>query len=290
MVSRKKTYRRKSSKHQKLYKMRGCSKKSRKNHLGGANLAYPSKNIQTNPNPFLAYTGKGGACGLASAPVAPTNTDGTNPIYPSTGPTDGGFNFLNSQTQRGGNCGCGLQMGGGYGMGMGMGSGMGCGAGTCPFNASQSGGRHRVGCRCSKCKMKQMGGSSIMSNNGVLYPDGLVGSPWTPNSAGWPGVNGIPGDNNHLGYNTYQPNDISRQMINTGAQPPFSIGGRKTRKSRKGQKGGVLSNFLGQDLINLGRQLQYGVGSAYNGLAGYQAPVNPMPWKGQLITPTRGII
>ena len=126
-----------------------------------------------------------------------------------------------------------------------------------------------------------------MSNNGVLYSNGLVGSPWTPNSTGWPGVDGISGDSNHLGYNTYQPNDVSRQMINTGAQPPFSVGGKKTRKSRIGQKGGVFSNFLGQDLINLGRQLQYGVGSAYNGLAGYQAPVNPMPWKGQLITPTR---
>jgi hypothetical protein len=278
MVSRKKTYRRKSSKHQKLYKMRGCSKKSRKNHLGGTNLAYPSKNIQTASNPFLAYTGKGGStCGISPTNVAPTNSNGSNPIYPSTGPTAGGFNFLNSQTQRGGNCGCGAQMGGSMG-----GS---CGMGSCPFNAAQTGGAHRVGCRCSKCKMK--GGSSVMSNNGIPYPNGLVGSPWTPNSSGWPGVDGIPGDSNHLGYNTYQPNDISRQMINTGAQPPFSIGGRKTRKGRKGQKGGVLSNFLGQDLINLGRQLQYGFGSAYNGLAGYQAPVNPMPWKGQLITPTR---
>jgi hypothetical protein len=276
MGSRKKSSRRKS---QKLYKMKGCSKKSRKNHLGGSNLAYPSNNIKTVPNPFLAYTGKGGSPGssISSSSSAPINTNGANPVNPSTGPLPGGFNFLNSQSQRGGGCGCGLQMGGG-----------GCGMGTCPY-MPQNGGTHRMGCRCSTCKKTQTGG---MSNSGA-YPDGLVGSPWTPKVSGWPGVDGISGDRNYLGYNTYEPNDVSRQMINTQAQPPFSIGGRRrTRKGgkgRKGQKGGVLSNFLGQDLVNLGRQLQFGVGSAYNGLAGYASPVNPMPWKGQLNTHPRMI-
>jgi hypothetical protein len=288
MGSLKKSSRRTSKKHQKLYKMKGCSKRSRKNHLGGSsgniNLAYPSNNVKTEPNPFLAYSGKGGSfCSSISSPnLAPANTNGSNPAYPSTGPSSGGFNFLNSQTQRGGNCGCGLQMGGSMG-----GS---CGTGMCPLAPSQTGGtlRHRMGCRCSTCKMKQMGGSSLLSNNGIPYPNGLVGSPWTPSVSGWPGVDGISGDSNYLGYNTYQPNDVSRQMINTGAQPPFSVGGRKTRKGsnmrrgRKGQRGGVISNFLGQDLINLGRQLQNGFGTAYNGLAGYPSPVNPLPWKGQL--------
>ena len=265
-----KSSRRKSKKNQKLYKMKGCSKKSRKNHLGGSsgdiNLAYPSNNVKTEPNPFLAYSGKGGSS---------CNTNGSNPVYPSTGPSAGGFNFLNSQSQKGGNCGCNsLQMGGS------------CGTGMCPLASSQTGGKHRIGCRCSTCKGKQMGGSSMLSNNGIPYPNGLVGSPWTPSSSGWPGVDGITGDRNYLGLNTYSPNDVSRQMINTGAQPPFSIGGRKprkgTRRGRKGQKGGVISNFLGQDLINLGRQLQNGFGTAYNGLAGYPSPVNPLPWKGQL--------
>ena len=70
-------------------------------------------------------------------------------------------------------------------------------------------------------------------------------------------------------------------MIATGANPPFSIGGRAKKRGRK-QKGGTMSNFISQDLINLGRQIQFGVGSVYNGLLGYSAPVNPMPWKGQL--------
>jgi hypothetical protein len=46
----------------------------------------------------------------------------------------------------------------------------------------------------------------------------------------------------------------------------------------------VLSNTIGQDFLNVGRQFQYGLGSAYNALAGYPAPTNPMPWKGQLPT------
>ena len=85
MGSLKKSSRRKSKKHQKLYKMKGCSKRSRKNHLGGSsgdiNLAYPSNNVKTQPNPFLAYSGKGGStCNSISSPnLAPTNTNGSNP-------------------------------------------------------------------------------------------------------------------------------------------------------------------------------------------------------------------
>ena len=136
---------------------------------------------------------------------------------------------------------------------------------------------HRIGCRCSQCK-KQM--TMKGGNKGIPYPDGLVGSSWTQNVSGWPGVNGVPGDSNHYSLNTYN-NDISRQMVNVGANRPFlNIKGGRNKKQK--QKGGTLSNFLGQDLINLGRQFQFGVGSAYNALAGYGAPVNPLPWKDQL--------
>lgn len=254
-----KNRKRMGGKSQKKYKMKGCNKKSRKNHLGGSdvNLAYPSSNVHTVPNPFLAYTGKGGAA-----------YNNTNSAYPSTGPLSTGFNFLNPQIQKGGNCGCGALVGG--------------------SNTS-----HRDGCKCSSCKMT--GGS------GASYPSDLVGSAWSSSTNSWPGVNGIPGDGNHYALNTYAPNDISRQMINTGAAAPFSIGGKrgirrnKSNKSKKNLKnrfskskrGGSFSNFLGQDLINVGRQLQFGLGSAYNGLTGYSAPSNPLPWKGQLAnTPT----
>ena len=266
MVSCKKTSRRKS-KSQKLYKMRGCNKKSRKKYLGGSldaadvNLAYPSNNIKLDPNPFLAYTGKGGAqCSTNAA------------AYPNPGPPSGGFNFLNPQnTQSGGNCGCGLQLGGS------LQKGGSCGpmCATAPL-AIIGGGKHRTGCKCSTCKKTMKGGSG---NNGIPYPNGLVGSSWTPAITGWPGVDGISGNRNYLAPNMY-PTDPQTAMIATGAQPPFSVGGGKRR--RKGQKGGTLSNFLGQDLINLGRQFGHGLGTVYNGITGYAAPVSPLPWKGQL--------
>jgi len=287
-----------SSKRQKVYKMKGCSTKTRKNYLGGTsilgadiNLAYPGNNVPTVPNPFLAYTGKGGSsCGgyLTPSLNIPSNTDAMDRTIPNTGPPSGGFNFLNPPgAQRGGSCGsCGMT-GGSLMKG---GNCMSCstplmsggrkkkgGCGTCALGFMVGGTRHRLACKCSSCKAKR-GGNMKGGNPGIPYPDGLVGSPWTGGVAGWPGVDGIQGDRNYLAHNDYKT-DISRQMIATGANPPFSIGGKG--RARK-QRGGTLSNFLGQDLINLGRQFQFGLGSAYNALSGYSSPVNPMPWKDQL--------
>jgi hypothetical protein len=121
----------------------------------------------------------------------------------------------------------------------------------------------------------------------IPYPNGLTGQNWAPDFK-WPGTNNVGGDYNHYSENTYK-NDVPNQMISNGAQPPFSIGGgrkkhRRMRKNKnKTQKGGVVSNFLFQDLVNVGRQANFGMGSAYNALRGYSAPVNPMPWQGQLV-------
>jgi hypothetical protein len=267
--------RKNSRKHQKVYKMKGCSK-TRKNYLGGTsadlNLAYPSNNVATVPNPFLAYTGGSSSCssGLTPSNLAyPQNVNGANPALPSTGPPIGGYNWINPQGNQHGGCGCGIMNGGGN-----KNKKAGCGP-LCSLGF-MAGGGHRRGCKCSACKSKMNGGSNMP------YPNGLVGKPWTPAIGGWPGVDGIGGDRNYYPNNTYN-NDISRQMLDIGANPPYQgvKGGRRTKK--RGQRGGTLSNFLGQDLINLGRQFQYGLGSAYNALAGYPSPVNPMPWKGQLV-------
>jgi len=227
-------------KSQRVYKMKGCNRKGckktkTKKYLGGynpdMNLAYPSTNVPTVPNPHLAYA------------------------YPARGPAAGGHNFLNPQSvikggssQKGG-CGCGLQAGG-----------------------------QKGGC-CGACSTSMLGGAG---NNGIPYPNGLAGSPWSPALRDLPGVDGVDGNRNYLALNEYKV-DPQTAMIANGANPPYSVGGGK--KSRK-QKGGALSNFLTQDLINLGRQFQYGIGSTYNGLLGYSSPVNPMPWKGQLTNTT----
>ena len=146
-----------------------------------------------------------------------------------------------------------------------------CGCGL-PFF---SGGMRVGGCNGS-CGLK--GGAS-----------GNIGSQWTPASSGWPGVDGIPGNRNFLSENSQNSYEFPK---NIGANRPFITGGKKNKRSKKyRQKGGNLSNFLGQDLINLGRQFQFGVGSAYDALSGYSAPVNPLPWKGQLInTPSLNTI
>jgi hypothetical protein len=273
-VKTKGSFAKKSSRKQKIYKMVGCSKKTRKNHLGGSTdtpLAYTGEPSFSYPNPYLAYTGKGGSsCGLTVNTSIPTNTNAANPALPNTGPVSDGNNtiFNSALGQTGGCCGsCGStsqMMGGGRRKRGGM-----CPA--CSLGLMAGGSNHRKGCKCSSCKVMKGG------NAGIPYPNGLVGTSWTPSIGTWPGVNGVPGDSNYYQVNKYD-NDVSRQMVDVGANPPFLY--MKGGKKRK-QTGGTLSNFLTQDLINLGRQFQFGMGSAYNALAGYSAPVNPMPWKDQ---------
>lgn len=260
-----------SSRKQKIYRMKGCSK-TRKNYLGGSPdvpLAYTGQPIFSVPNPALAYTGKGGSsCGLSNTTNIPINTNSANPAYPNTGPVSNGADTIynNASPQLGG-CGCAAPL---------VGGGRKRKGGSCPICDSiymVGGKKHRRDCRCSQCKTRNiMKGGNI----GIPYPNGLVGSPWKPSISDWPGVDGIPGDSNYYPVNTYN-NDVSRQMVDLGANRPFlNMAGGKRK-----QRGGTLSNFLGQDLINLGRQFQFGVGSAYNALAGYPTPINPMPWKDQ---------
>jgi len=276
MGKTKSRFTKKTSRKQKFYRMKGCSK-TRKNYLGGspdAPLAYTGKPTFSVANPALAYTGKGGSsCGLSNTANIPVNTNASNPAYPNTGPVSAGVDtiFNNASPQRGG-CGCAAPLVGGGRRQRKGGSG-------CPLCAPGfmigAGKQHRIACKCSECKSLQ---GSIMKggNVGIPYPDGLVGTAWKPSIDNWPGVNGVPGDSNYYPVNTYN-NDISRQMVDVGANPPFL----NTKGGKRNQKGGNLSNFLGQDLINLGRQFQFGVGTAYNALAGYAAPVNPLPWKDQ---------
>jgi hypothetical protein len=107
--------------------------------------------------------------------------------------------------------------------------------------------------------------------NSGKWPDGLVGSPWTPNVNTWPGVDGISGDRNYLAYNNYKYDPQTQGVINGRA-----LSGGKTRKCRGG-------GLIPQDLVNLGRQAMFGLGSSYNALAGYPAPANPMPYKDQMV-------
>jgi hypothetical protein len=282
----------KSKSHQKLYKMRGCMKKnknSKKRLAGGTNLAYTGEPVKSQPNPFLAYTGKGGSSSdNISLPVKydimnpnlklPSNPYGANPALPNTGPEYIGKSTIpaNQGTMKygGGTCGtCSNVMTGGS-------------CGTCSGINVMSGG----GCGCGNVLTggkKQKGGKTI-------DPQGLVGQPWGPNPAKWPGVDGIDGNRNYLAHNGYKVDPLTA-LINVGANRPFLYGGKKSSKGKKTlkgekkystktrkQRGGALSNLLAQDLINLGRQVQYNFGSAYNALNGYPSPTPVLPWQGQL--------
>jgi len=286
--------RKKSStrRHQKVYKMKGCSKR---NHNGGsadANLAYTGHPVtNSQPNPHLAYMGKGG--GELSPipdvmnPNLPSNIYGGNPAsantspyplknaYPATDPPYQPKAIISTND--------GIMMKGG----------------TCSLCNLTGGGKKMTGGTCP--------GQCGLIGGGTIDPQGLVGKPWTPAIGGWPGVDQIAGDRNYLDYNQYKV-DPQTALISVGANRPFLFGGKSSKKGRKGgkwgkggkerkgrkegkgkrgkrsktMKGGALSNLLPQDFLNLGRQIQYNMGSAYNAINGYAQPVNPMPWKDQL--------
>lgn len=116
---------------------------------------------------------------------------------------------------------------------------------------------------------------SMAPNNQIIYAaDGLTGSPWTPTHL--PGSNLVAGNYNHYSqYNTDA--NPAYQMINSRALS----GGRRTKHKKSVKKGGA--SILPQDLTNLGRQISFYAGSAYNSLNGFNAPVNPLPYEGQLV-------
>jgi hypothetical protein len=187
--------------------------------------------------------------------LAYTNSN-LNRAYPASGPVAAGFNWIVPQ------------IGGGKSL------------------------KHRKKCKCSNCKCnmhkikKKGGGSFAASNGGLPYPNGLLGEPWTPNVSTWPGVDGISMNRNYLPYNNLDTLDLKTNQLNIGAQPPFTYFGGKNKKtknkrSKRRQKGG-WGNIIGSDLINVGRQIPYNIGSIYNGITGYPAPVNPLPYKDQL--------
>ena len=96
------------------------------------------------------------------------------------------------------------------------------------------------------CSLHQGGGSHA-----------LVGAAYNPGNSPAP---------NLYALNTYAPNDVSRQMIAAGAQPPFS-GGRRRRRSKRG--GGMLD------------YAPYIAGTVTSALGGYKGPDSPSPLSGQ---------
>ena len=225
----------------------------------------------------IPYKGPGFAFETLKPPV---NDNAANPALPNTGPPPSSDIVFNS---------------------------------AIPQHGGGSRGMHRQGCLCSDCKKMRGGGGA--------YPNGLVGSSWTSNIKSWPGVNGVSGDSNHYPINQYHTDvqrDIKytgsappflgggggggrhrrtrkrRHVCQTCGSPLDALGSlfkggssggtrrrRHRRRANKHRAGGGMTNFIGQDLMNIGRQIEFNAGNAYNTIMGYNAPVNPLPWVGQ---------
>ena len=247
-------YRKKSSKKQKMYKMKGCSHLAGKSSKlrcpvcgmkmkGGspdAPLAYTGHAVNKVANPFLAYTGhKGGARQMGGNKFPYNNTHGILAVNKL--PT--GAN-LNASFQRGG----------------------GVVAGPAGISGYQP---------------------------AAFYPDGTVGNSWTPAVSGWPGVDGISSDRNFLSLNTY-PNDPQTQNIlserttsNYGLKGGRSRRGRRGgKKSRKAKRGGTLlslNQMLPSDILNPLRSASYSVQGSVAAIQGRTQPPDPLPQNSQLV-------
>jgi hypothetical protein len=126
-------------------------------------------------------------------------------------------------------------------------------------------------------------GCGLMTGGGYI-PALIPAMQGTPVDGGnistWPGVNGIASgaaSYPHYAVNTYAPDDVSRQMVATGAQPPFSTGGKKHRRRGK-RGGGLLSTFVPEYSLNAARGVVYNGSNVVNSLLGNPTGTDPAPW------------
>jgi hypothetical protein len=140
------------------------------------------------------------------------------------------------------------------------------------FGSGQKGGT------CATCGQ---GGGSSFYKPAAPIPGPILGSAWNTSVKEWPGMNGIGGDRNYLNsYASSITNNPQQQMSmsNSGYKTANSmVGGIRHRKTNK--RGG---GFIPTDLLNLGRNVNYSINSAYNTFKGYNPPVNHLPYKDQL--------
>jgi hypothetical protein len=144
------------------------------------------------------------------------------------------------------------------------------------------GGSHKCTPRCNHAKKHrtrrqrggncgcglQLGGCTSCLVGGVQMGGGsaaLVGAPWTASTKG---------NENYYSQNMYNKGDPQTSMMSERDQQTFKGGSRKRR----------AGGFIPDDLVNLGRSMVYGMGSAYNTLNGYSVPANPLPYKDQLVS------
>jgi hypothetical protein len=288
---------------QKMYIMRGCSKKTKScknkkvfSSLGNKSCSKCGPNCHCGPNcncpdkcPGNCYldrrqTKGGSGCGSCGCPIAPLSVKQMNQFggIPNNIPTyvpNVDSPVLISPPNKS--------------------------TGYIPIpGISQNGGSG-----CSAC------GQIPVQNGGNFYkpaspiPGPFVGSAWSPSINDWSSVNGIGGDKNY-NYSYDAKNNIigkdpqlQMSMNDAGYTTLNSmVGGYKynkknvlSRSKKSSSKSSSNSNsssssnrfikgggLVPQDLVNLGNDFSFNLKSAYNALNGYKAPVDPLPYKGQL--------
>jgi hypothetical protein len=139
--------------------------------------------------------------------------------------------------------------------------GQGCGPTGCPLAPYSWNQMNAKGGKSMKCGKYMKGGSFYKPAAPVPPP--FIGEAWTPSIKGWPGVDGIDNNRNYLSNNLYDRGDPQTMM---------KLGG-----SKKVKGGGILP----QNLVNLGRGMEFNLKSVSNTLNGYDAPISPLPYQDQ---------
>jgi hypothetical protein len=139
--------------------------------------------------------------------------------------------------------------------------GQGCGPTGCPLAPYSWNQMNAKGGKSMKCGKSMKGGNFYKPAAPVPAP--LVGEPWTPSIKGWPGVDGVDNNRNYLSNNLYNKGDPQTMM---------KLGG-----SKKVKGGGILP----QNLVNLGRDLEFNLKSVSNTLNGYDKLTSPLPYQDQ---------
>jgi hypothetical protein len=278
-MPRKSRKRSQKTKKQKLYVMRGCSKtksckqKKQDKSLGCSNCG-PNCHCGPNCNCSHPCTGncylnrqknkkhRGGSnsgCGSCGCPIAAykMNQSGGNPSCGSCGLQSGGNFFKQASFMPG------------------------------PFEGLPWG-----------ANLKQLPGMDGISNNrNYLAPFSRVidNDPqlkMSMNASGYKTLNSMVGGSTVGGstvggykYNTTDSNSNTNTDSNTNSNSHRAKSNKhRSRKhhSHRQTKSMKAGGLLPQDLVNLGSDFSFNMKSAYNALNGYNAPVNPLPYKDQL--------
>jgi len=162
--------------------------------------------------------------------------------------------------------------------------------GSCGVDSFFKGGSCGCGMKGGKGKKNKTSKiKKIYLRGGNSLAAGNIGFPWTSNISSWPGVAGVDGQSNYFLLNKYPVDPQTQVMQERVDYPPGypygfrpnGLSGGKKQKDKK-QKGGY-GTLIPQDILNLGRSIQYGLQNTWNGVRGIEMNPSPLPFKDQLL-------